>query len=84
MTHILLNVNGYSQTVLTYGIMPVEGWQLAVSEGKRNQTIVMDKDIYEAVNNMAWEERRSFSNMTNMLLREVLKARGVLKENTQK
>ncbi len=57
---------------------------MTVGTGKRNQTVVLDKDIYEAVNNMAWEQRRSFSNMTNMLLREVLKERGLLPEGKQK
>ena len=57
---------------------------MAVSKGKRNQTIVLDSDIYEIVNNMAWEQRRSFSNMTNVLLREALKDRGLVPENPPK
>ena len=57
---------------------------MATGPGKRNQTIVLDKDIYEAVNNMAWEQRRSFSNMANLLLREALEARGVLQKSPPK
>lgn len=49
--------------------MPAEGCQLTVGAGKKNQTVVLDKEIYEVINNMEWEQRRSFSNMTNMLLR---------------
>ncbi|MCL6557780.1 MAG: hypothetical protein K6U74_03070 [Firmicutes bacterium] len=33
---------------------------------------------------MAWEQRRSFSNMANILLREALEARGVLQKNPPK
>ncbi|MGE5528237.1 MAG: hypothetical protein ACM3X6_03740 [Patescibacteria group bacterium] len=57
---------------------------MAVGAGKRNQTVVLDKEVYEVVNNLAWEQRRSFSNMTNMLLREVLQARGLLAKDSQK
>ncbi len=57
---------------------------MTVGTGKKNQTVVLDKDIHEVINNMAWEQRRSFSNMTNMLLREVLEARGVLQKSSPK
>lgn len=64
--------------------MPPEGCELTVGAGKRNQTVVLDKDIYEAVNNLAWEQRRSFSNMTNVLLREALEARGITLQDARK
>jgi len=57
---------------------------VTVGAGKKNQTVVLDKDIHEVVNNMAWEQRRSFSNMTNVLLREALEARGLLKKGSSK
>ena len=57
---------------------------MAASEGKRNQTIVLDNEIYEIVNDMAWEQRRSFSNMTNVLLREALTARGKMEDDKKK
>ena len=57
---------------------------MTVGAGKKNQTVVLDKDIYEVINNMAWEQRRSFSNMTNVLLREALEARGLLQKSSPK
>ena len=57
---------------------------MTVGAGKKNQTVVLDKEIYEVINNMAWEQRRSFSNMTSLLLREALKARGLLPESSPK
>lgn len=40
-------------------------------------------DIYEALDGLADREERSLNNMTNVLVKEALRARGVLAEEPQ-